>query len=113
MDEGRGTVGTAGRPLRGTELRYALVMELGVGGTMTVAELTAALQRRRFCVPGRASKTISDALRWETARGRVLRRGRGRYGPGPMPRSTEHRIRKRVLEMRADVQSIAATSGVG
>jgi len=42
---------------------------------------------------GRPSKAISDALRWERERGRVFRRGRGRYGPAHLlPRSTLDRF---------------------
>ncbi|OMC53302.1 hypothetical protein A5745_22370 [Mycobacterium sp. IS-2888] len=87
--------------LQGIELRYVLAMQLAVHGPGTIAELINALKWHGFCVRGRPSKVISDALRWEMARGRVRRLGRGRYGPGYMPRGTEHRIHKRVLELRA------------
>ena len=60
-----------------------------------------ALNWQGFCVRGRASKAVSDALRWEIGRGRVYRLGRGRYGPAYIPRSTEYRIHKRVLALRA------------
>jgi hypothetical protein len=56
-------------------------------------------------IDGRASKSVSDALRWEIARGRVNRLGRGRYGPGQMPRCTEYRIHRRVLELRAQTDA--------
>ncbi|ORW31927.1 hypothetical protein AWB91_13070 [Mycobacterium paraense] len=87
--------------LKGIELRYVLTMHLAHNGPATVAEMREALERQGFCVPGRASKTISDALRWEMGRDRVRRMGRGRYGPRYIPRGTEHRIHQRVLALRA------------
>jgi hypothetical protein len=87
-------------PLKGIELRYVLTMQLAVHGQATVAELIDALKWHSFSVRGRPSKAISDALRWEIEHGRVRRLGRGRYGPGCIPRGTEHRIRQRVLGLR-------------
>jgi hypothetical protein len=87
--------------LQGIELRYVLTMHLAVHGPATVTEMIAVLRWHGFCVRGRASKAVSDALRWEIGRGRVRRLGRGRYGPGYMPRATEYRIHKRVLALRA------------
>lgn len=86
--------------LKGIELRYVLAMQLAVHGPATIAELIDALKWHHFWVSGRPSKAISDALRWEIERGRVCRLGRGRYGPGYMPRGTEHRIHQRVLALR-------------
>ncbi|MFA5710934.1 hypothetical protein [Mycolicibacterium sp.] len=86
--------------LRGTALRYVLTDTLTRNGRMTVTELVEELARLGFAVPGRPSKTVSDALRWEVLKGRVYPRGRGRYGPGEMPRSTEYRIGKRVAALR-------------
>jgi hypothetical protein len=90
--------------LRGVELRYALTMALAVNGPMTVPELVDELARQGFSVDGRASKIVSDALRWEIRRDRVRRHKRGRYGPGCMPRSTAHRIWQRVLALRAEAK---------
>lgn len=90
--------------LRGIELRYVLTMQLFDDGPSTVAELADALARGGFGVRGRASKAISDALRWERRYCRVRRMGRGRYGPGRMPRGTEYRIHKRVLGLRDRVR---------
>jgi hypothetical protein len=87
--------------LHGIELRYVLAMQLAVHGPATIGELIDALTWHGFCVRGRPSKVISDALRWEIERRRVRRLGRGRYGPGYMPRGTEHRIHQRVLALRA------------
>ncbi|WP_319450729.1 MULTISPECIES: hypothetical protein [unclassified Mycobacterium] len=86
--------------LRGIELRYALVLYLGQHGPHTVAELIDALTHQGFSFAGRPSKAISDALRWEVARGRVRHLERGLYGPGPVPRSTEYRIHQRVIALR-------------
>ncbi len=90
------------RPLRGIELRYVLTHYLQHHGICSIDELAAELNSRGFAVRGRSSKAISDALRWERGRGRVFRRGRARYGPGAMPRSTEYRIHQRVLALRAE-----------
>jgi hypothetical protein len=86
--------------LRGIELRYVLTWQLVLHGPSTIADMIDALEWHGFCVRGRASKAISDALRWEIQRGRVCRFGRGRYGPGWMPRATEYRIHQRVLDLR-------------
>jgi len=87
--------------LRGTELRYVLTHYLHHHGPCSIDELSAELTSRGFYLQGRASKTISDALRWECEYGRVYRAGRGRYRPAWMPRSTEHRIHQRVMALRA------------
>jgi len=57
------------RLLRGTELRYVLSDHLAVHGPATVAELADMLASRGFETAGCASKSISDALRWEMGRG--------------------------------------------
>jgi hypothetical protein len=88
------------RQLHGIELRYVLTMQLSQNGPATVTELIDALGRHGFCVRGRASKAVSDALRWEIARGRVRRSGRGLYAPGFIPHSTEYRIINRVRVLR-------------
>ena len=91
--------------LRSTELRYVLTRILQLKGPSQVAEIVAELHRWGFTVAGRPSKTVSDALRWEMARGRVFRRGRGRYIAGCPPRSTEHRIIARVDALLTEVLS--------
>ncbi|BBZ31884.1 hypothetical protein [Mycolicibacterium confluentis] len=90
--------------LRGTELRYVLTSILLLYGPMKVSELAEELTRQGFTVDGRPTKTVSDALRWERRRGRVVRLGWGGYGPGAMPRSTEYRIDQRVLALRMAVR---------
>jgi hypothetical protein len=87
--------------LQGIELRYALTMYLLQHGPTTVSELIEAMEWQGFTIGGRASKQISDALRWERRRGRVRRLARGLYGPGYVPRATEYRIYNRVMAMRA------------
>ena len=87
--------------LNGIELRYALTMYLLQHGPTTVRELVEAMEWQGFDISGRASKQVSDALRWERRRGRVRRLARGLYGPGYVPRATEYRIYQRVLALRA------------
>lgn len=94
--------------LRGTDLRYVLTMQLLQRGTQSVADLVDALEDQGFTTAGRPSKAISDALRWEMNHGRIYRIRHGRYRPAEMPRSTEYRIRNRVLELRAAAADRAA-----
>src|SRR5262245_9279739 len=89
--------------VKGTKLRYLLTTYLFDHGPATVAELVDALTYHGAGVGGRASKAVSDALRWEMVHGRVRRLSRGRYGPVSMPRGTEHRISQRVLALHARV----------
>lgn len=99
------------RRLSGTELLYALTLYLHQHGPTRVDELIEAMDRQGFEIAGRPSKSVSDALRWEVQRDRVRRLKRGRYGPGFMPRSTEHRIHARVLQLREEAAALnAATS---
>ena len=84
------------RPLRALELRYVLTLYLYECGLLTVRQMVEAMEAEGFSVGGRPSKTVSDALRWEVRRGRVMRVGRGRYAHQAMPRQTRDRIRRRV-----------------
>jgi hypothetical protein len=86
--------------LHGIELRYVLTLHLFQHGAATVTELIDVLGWHGFCVPGRPSKAVSDALRWEIGRGRVRRLRRGLYGPAYMPHATEYRIINRVRALR-------------
>jgi hypothetical protein len=84
-------------PLRGIELRYLLTVSLlDADRSRTVVDLVDTVHAAGFALPGRASKAVSDALRWEIGKGRVQRVGRGRYAAGRMPRSTEWWLRARV-----------------
>jgi hypothetical protein len=96
------------RQLRGVELRYALTLYLFQHGPQTVADLIEALEYQCFEIPGRRSKMVSDALRAEIAHGRVIRLKRGRYGPGEMPRATDHRIYQRVMDLREEAAILAS-----
>lgn len=102
--DGRGQPLLDPRGLWGVELRYVLCdLIAGAGGaTCTVSELVEAIERCGFRLAGRPSKEISDALRAEVARGRVVRVGRGRYRAGSIPGSTRRRIRK-VARHRIDL----------
>ncbi len=95
------------REIRGIELRYVLTFYLSQNGQATIPDLLEALDYYNFGIVGNPSKTVSDALRWEVARGRVRRRRRGLYGPGAMPRSTEDRIRKRAISLRAEADAMS------
>jgi hypothetical protein len=102
------------KTLRGIELRYVLTMHLGRHGRSTIRELVDALALHGFAADDPANKSVSDALRWECGRGRVRRLGRGLYGPGQMPRGTEHRIRQRELALRDEaIRSEAGTTAHG
>jgi hypothetical protein len=93
---------TTKRRLRGYELRCVLTLHLFQHGKATVADLIDVLDFHGFEVAGRASKAVSDALRYEIAHGRVRRLRRGQYGPASMPRATEYRIHQRALALREE-----------
>ena len=68
------------RRINGLRLRELLVLILlRHAAPMTVAALVAAVDARGFYVDGRAGKVVSDQLRYELERGRVLRVRRGLY----------------------------------
>jgi hypothetical protein len=87
--------------LWGRGQRYVLTELLFDHGPLRVAEILALLHAEGLVVGGRPSKTVSDALRWEVAHGRVVRLGRGLYGPGHLPRSTRAWIRRRNRLLRS------------
>ncbi len=94
-------------PLRGRALRFVLIDEMMRRPEMTVAEMVTVLEvEHGFDLGGRASKVISDALRWETRRGRVVRLGRGRYRFVGAARSTVRRIGILATRSRAWVVAI-------
>ena len=87
--------------LRGLALRSLLVLVLlDAGRPMTVPALTAAAERQGFAFAEHAGKVAADALRWEVARGRVVRVGRGVYAAGRVAKATKHRMRARVAAVR-------------
>jgi hypothetical protein len=98
----------------GLELRYVLtVMLLDAGGPLSIAELLAELTRAGLALRGRPGKTVSDALRWEVGKGRVVRIGRATYAPGRMPRSTQWWIRRRVEHVRQSAVALTLARPVG
>jgi hypothetical protein len=97
--------------VRGTDLRYLLTAYLFDHGPATVDELVDALTYHGFRIRGRGSKSVSDALRWEMARGRAIRFRRGRYRPGCMPMATEHRIFRRVRALHDEVAGLSVRGG--
>lgn len=87
------------RELSPLVLRYFLTLTMvDAGGEVTVQELGSRLHDAGCAVAGRTSKVISDSLRWEIRRGRVLRTGRGRYVASRVPRSTLAWMRNRLAE---------------
>jgi hypothetical protein len=86
--------------LRGQPLRYLVSLHLiDAGSPQTVRQLVAAIEAKGYVIGGRASKTMSDTLRTEVRRGRVIRVSRGRYAAGRTPRSTVWWMRKRISEL--------------
>lgn len=83
--------------VRGYVLRCFLVTVLReASGEMSVGDLCDALASRGLMTPGRPSKDVSDALRWEQQRGRVRRVGRGAYQLRPISRQQAWRMRRRL-----------------
>ncbi len=80
--------------LTGRDLRYVLTTYI-TQGFSTVAQLVKKLAEDGYTLWGRASKVVSDALRWEVRNGRVRRIRRGVYTIATIPRTTLHRIRTR------------------
>ncbi len=90
--------------LTGYLLRSFLVLSLrAAGSALSVAELVRGLDGAGFATQGRASKDVSDALRWEVDRARVRRVARATYVLGTVPRQTAWRMRRR-LEGHVKVQ---------
>ncbi len=87
--------------LRGRDLRYVLTTLLREARRpLTVAELVDRCETEGITFRGRASKVISDALRWEIGWNRVQRITRGLYRYLDAPRSTHYWIRRRVRALR-------------
>ncbi|HEX9766000.1 MAG TPA: hypothetical protein VGA36_04495 [Nitriliruptorales bacterium] len=94
--------------LRGVELRYLLTLAiLDHGGPITVGQLCNQLARRGVNTPGRLSKDISDALRWEIDRGRVRRTARSTYTTGHLAHQTVWRMRNRFAAHVAAPRAVA------
>jgi hypothetical protein len=95
----------------GTDLRYLLTAYLFDHGPATVEELVDALAYHGFQPAVRTSKSVSDALRWEMAHGRVIRSRRGHYRPGSMTRAVQHRILQRVRALHDEVAMLSRRDG--
>lgn len=90
---------TTSSKLAGRDLRYLLTVVLHQARRpLTVAELVVILERDGLRIAGRPSKTVSDALRWEVGKGRVVKIGRSTYRRGTMPRSTASWMRQFVRD---------------
>ena len=90
-----------GHPIRGLRLRELLVLILvEQAGPMTVAQLVAAVDARNFSIEGRPGKVVSDQLRYELARSRVRRVGRGLYVAGTVTRQARWRMQRRISTLR-------------
>lgn len=97
--------------VRGADLRYLLTAYLFDHGPATVDELVDALAYHGFRPSGPPSKSVSDALRWETTQGRAVRFRRGHYRPGFMPQATELRILQRVRALHDEVEALSPRGG--
>ena len=81
--------------LDGRQVRRVIVTWLiEADRALTVADLVERLADARLWTTGRPGKVVSDSLRWEIGRGRVVRVRRGTYAVGRIPRSTAFRIRR-------------------
>jgi len=80
--------------LRGRALRFILLDHLMAVGQSTVSDMVTLLATKGYDVDGRASKIISDSLRWEVRRHRVIRVARGVYRYRSAPASTARRVRR-------------------
>ena len=96
--------------LTGKTLRWVVCVVLfDARRALTVAEIVTEVKTRGFAIAGtRAGKSVSDALRWEVARGRVELVRRGVYAPGWMQRSTEYSLRQRVRALEQPEEDAAA-----
>jgi hypothetical protein len=87
--------------LRGSNLRYCLLALLDLAGRpCSIAELIDQLEQLGLVVHGAdPRKTVSDVLRWELTKGRVVRTGFGRYEALPRPPSTARKHRERLRDI--------------
>lgn len=89
----------------GTQLRHAICLcLLNAEAPLTVPEVITGVEVLGCPVPGRPSKTVSDALRWEVRRGRAVRVDRSLYRTGAMPRSAEWWIRRQVASQKLSLR---------
>ena len=101
--------------LSGQPLRYVVCLALAKadGRALTMPEIIAAVGAFGLPIAGRASKTVSDALRTEVNRGRVRRVGRGRYRSDRPSESTLRWMQGWLVRRKAALaESYAAQSAV-
>lgn len=87
-------------PVTGILLRYAVLAVMdGVTRPATVGEIADAMERLGVRPPERRGKWVSDALRTEVRKGRIVQVGRNRYVAGLAPSErTRSRIRSALRE---------------
>lgn len=89
-------------PVSGRAMRYLVLAELiQSGDALSVAELVRRLRKGGLLLPPRSSKIVSDAIRWEVRKGRIVRLRRGVYRVGSIPRSTRYWLLDRAKHHRA------------
>jgi len=89
----------------GRDLRYLLTWRMRrAGRSVSVAELVNWCTQIGVVLPGRPSKVISDALRWEISWNRVERLSRGEYRFVKAPKSTWAWICRRVQALMAHIE---------
>ena len=93
----------------GLSLRYAalLVMD-GVREPTSVQAIALAIERLGVRVPDRKGKWVSDALRCEHRRGRILRVGRDQYVGTRLAERTRRRAARQILDLRRGAGRVAA-----
>ncbi len=89
-------------PVTGLLLRYAVILVMeGVTTPVSVADIVRAIERLGVSVPERKGKWVSDALRTEHKKQRVIRIGRDRYVGGlPLSERTRRRATRAIVEAR-------------
>lgn len=94
------------------DLRALLVVILvDADGPLTVAQLVGLLSSAQVELPGRPSKAVSDSLRWEICKGRVVKVGHATYCAGVVPRTTLRRLRQRASAGASSATPLAESTG--
>lgn len=97
------------RRIDGLELRYLLtdLIDGPERRVWSVSELVETVAGLGFRFGDRPSRAVSDLLRLEIWRGRIVRLGRGRYRAAVIPGSTRRRIRKHAYAQRVAIERVA------
>lgn len=89
-------------PLWGQAIRYPASAELiRSGAPMSVSEPVDRLRYQGFLLPAKPSKVVSDALRWEVRKGRIIKVRRGVHRTGCIPRSTRYWVLDKAAAVRS------------